>query len=411
MKKFVVLLVVVAMTLVSGVAFAEVTVGGVLQLRSRNFDNLDFTDTARSADTQTRFKLDVNAKVGDVRGKLQLWNDFESWDGLETQGGSVVTNVTGTDALQYDKNTIGIREAWISFDLPGLPVTVTGGHQLLALGNSWFFRSMHFGSDAWVLSTKVGDNTFGLVDVKISEGVVASGDDIDAYVVFGAFKLNDDMALGFDVTDVKDRRGDLGTGTTGATGADLYNVSAHFNGKVGPVALKAQVDFQAGSVESATGDVDFSGNQVVVQGSVPIAPVTLNFTVARGSGDDAATGDEIEGMVTALDVDPHYTFLWEYKTAGAGAAHQGFSNVTALNVGASFAVSKNLTVGADLWQLAKTETAAGVDDEIGTEVDVKVNWKVADNLAWNWVLGMLKPGDALGTEDATGIQGVLTYKF
>jgi hypothetical protein len=58
------------------------------------------------------------------------------------------------------------------------------------------------------------------------------------------------------------------------------------------------------------------------------------------------------------------------------------------------------------------------------EVDVKLNWKLADNLAWNWTLGYFKPGDAYKTtqtangvttlvdaDDVTGIQGVLAFKF
>ena len=48
MKKFVVLLVVVAMTCISSMAFAasEVAVSGSLEIRGRNLDNLDLTDNA-----------------------------------------------------------------------------------------------------------------------------------------------------------------------------------------------------------------------------------------------------------------------------------------------------------------------------------------------------------------------------
>jgi hypothetical protein len=432
MKKFVVLLAVVAMTFVTGVSFAaEVTVGGEVSVRSRDFWNLDMNENATDSDktqqrdTQNRIKLDINAKAGDVKGKLQIWNDFETWNGLEKQDGIVsgktATTVTGdpTPAQAYNNNTIGIREAWISFPLPGIPVNVTAGHQLLSLGHGWFFRSMHYGSDAWVVSTKAGDNTFGLVDVKVSEGNVQSADDIDAYVLFGALKLNPDMALGFDVTKVQDRKGTSGLVPT-ATRIDLYNIGVNFNGKLGPVALKAQVDYQMGDAGRPGNDLDFSGNQIVVQGSVPAGPATVNFTVARGSGNDGNTADENEGFVTFSDIDPHYTFLYEYKMpTAAGAKNTVFSNTTAIGVGASFKATPSVTVAADFWHLMATEDiaaapasgATGTTDEVGQEIDVKVNWKVADNLAWNWVAGIFMPGDGMGKDDATGVQGILSFSF
>jgi hypothetical protein len=408
MKKFVVLLVVVALTLVTSAVFAaEVTVGGEVAVRSRNFDNMDMSDATPDTaalghrDTQQRLKIDVNAKAGDVKGKIQLWNDFETWGGFEAQNGSA----------------LGIREAWVNFNLPGLPVNVTAGHQLLTLGNGWFFRSMHFGSDAWVVATKMGDNTLAFVNVKFAENDAQQSDDADAYSILGAFKLNDDMKIGFDVTNLVDR-----TDKAGATPSkvNLYNVGVNFNGKVGPVALKAELDMQAGDLEdlSAGGtDSSFKGNQLVVQGSVAVAPVTLNFTVARGSGDDNAADNDIESFQNALDIDPHYTFLYEYKMAGpSGTKNFGFSNTTALGIGATFAATKSLTIGADFWHLMATEdvpnvVGAGTTDEIGQEIDVKVNWKVADNLNWNWVVGMFMPGDGMGKDDATGIQGILSFAF
>jgi hypothetical protein len=397
MKKFVVLLVVVAMTAISAMAYAaaEVTVSGEMAVRSRDFSNLDMTDNVTDAnsvkDTQQRVQLSVNAKAGDVKGKITLWNDFETWDGFETQNGSA----------------IGFRESWISFNLPGIPVNVTAGHQLLTLGNGWFFRSMHYGSDAWVIANQTGNNTAALVNVKFDEGTSnAQADDTDAYVLLDVVKLSDDLTVGVDFTNLKARHSDF----------SLYNLGLNANGKFGPVALKAELDLQAGDFDQ---NASFKGNQLVVQGNMALDPVTVNFTVARGSGDDGGT--DVSGFANALDVDPHYTFLYEYKiptTAINGASHGGFSNTTALSVGASFAATKSLTIGADAWLLQATEdvacaagTCTGTTSDIGTEVDVKINWAVAENLSWNWNLGMFMPGDAMGNDTATGVQGALSFKF
>jgi hypothetical protein len=170
----------------------------------------------------------------------------------------------------------------------------------------------------------------------------------------------------------------------------------------------------------------------------------LNFTAARGSGDDlSSNANEIGQMITALDVDPHYTFLYEYKVPTAALnmvsgkpstdnLNTGFANTTALSAGVSVPVTKSLTVSADFWFLQATEKvetgaldAASnpiLSDDIGMEVDVKIGWKIADNLAWNWNLGLMKPGDVYASntgvaginvdaDDITGIQGILAYKF
>lgn len=456
MKKFVVLLVVAALTCFSAMAFAaDVTVGGSYEIRSRDFTNLNTRESGASAaqqgdvkDTQNRIRIDVNAKAGDVKGKLQLESDFGSGDHDWGTNGAAGAGPS-LEAYSTAGRTLGFREAWVSFNLPGIPVNVTGGHQLLSLGNGWFFRSMHFGSDAWVVANQTGPNTAAFVNVKALEGALSAADDVDAYVLLDVFKINDDMTVGVDFTNVKDRRNALGISAnptvvplagTATPAVDLYNMGANFNGKLGPVALKAEVDLQIGKAKDAnlvtlppSGDAKFKGNQVVVQAGLNFDPVGVNFTVARGSGNSAADKD-IKGFVSILDVDPHYTFLYEYKVKdAAGDVHDGFSNTTALGGGVTVAATKSLTVGADLWLLRATKAVAlnGATDlfgnpatskDAGLEVDLKVNWKMYDNLAWNWTAGIFKPGDAynrnaaggIGTtssDDVMGIQGVLAFKF
>jgi hypothetical protein len=47
------------------------------------------------------------------------------------------------------------------------------GHQFLQLGNGWFFRSMKYGSDAWLVGLP-GKNTVAFVDVKAAENTSTS---------------------------------------------------------------------------------------------------------------------------------------------------------------------------------------------------------------------------------------------
>ena len=446
MKKFMVALVVFAITCFSVTAFAaDVSVGGSYEIRSRDFNGLNmYKDAPASAsgdqrDTQTRIRIDLNAKASDVlKGKLQLESDFgtgaSDWG---TSGNGLST--LGFETYSKSGASMGFREAWVLFQLPGLPVVVKGGHQLLQLGNGWFFRSQHYGSDAWVVFSEMGKNYLGFVNVKVSEGAsVASADDADAYVILDTYKINDNNKVGFDFTMLKDRRDSLGFASAGNS-TDMQNLGLNYNGKLGPVALKAQLDFQMGKAKAAGlvtagQDAKFKGNQIVLEGSMPMDALTINFWLARGSGYKANDAD-YKNMVTFLDIDPHYTFLYEYKiNTAAGLKNTGFANTTALGLGAMFAASKNLSVGGNLWYLKATEktNVAGnfgtnfaygaPDDAIGYEIDLMLNWKLYDNLTWNWVAGYFAPGDVYkgtytptgqeaGTEATTGIQGILSYKF
>ncbi len=440
MKKFVVLLAVVAMTCFSAMAFAaDVTIGGSYEVRSRDFMNLNQYDSSADAstagnvrDTQNRIRIDVNAKAGDVKGKLELESDFgtgsRDWgtgnDFIATQGGS---------GYSTPGSSLGFREAWVNFNLPGLPINVTAGHQLLALGNAWFYRSMHFGSDAWVVANVTGNNTVAFVNWKVAENEIALADDIDAYVLLDVYKISDAITVGADFTyaDIRDSHT-----VPQDNSQKLENLGLNMNAKFGALALKVELDKQFGTAHDATptgGDAKFKGNQVVIQGNVGLDPVTINFTAARGTGNK--TGDtDINQIITFQDIDPHYTFLYEYKVqTAAGAKNTAFANTTALSAGVAFAAAKSLTLGADLWYLRATEAVAlnGATDgfgnpatskDIGMELDLKVNWQLYDNLAWNWTLGYFKPGDAYdrpgsvagfntSSDKITGIQGVLAFKF
>ncbi len=372
--------------------------------------------------------MNVNVKAGDdVKGKISLWNDFNDWGRFEqTQGnnfGSTTSTSTaqGTNAAAGTNNgQFGFREAWINFNLPGIPVNVTAGHQLLQLGDGWFFRSMHFGSDAWVVANVTGANTVAVVDVKVSEGDVAvSHDDIDAYVLLDVYKLNDSNTIGAYLADVHHLHSAVSAGDD-----DLYNLGLNYGGKLGSVNLNAQGDYQFGEDKASTPGVSkkYQGYEIAIKGNVPLDPVTINFLIGMGSGKKSTdTSTDYKAYVNFLDIDPHYTFLYEYKIAtAAGAKNTGLSNTEVVSVGAAYAASKSVNLGLDLYYLQATQKIVnGVGAEssdVGTEIDAKIYWKLYDNLSWNWDLGYFAPGAALKTatgktDAAYGVQGILALNF
>ena len=447
MKKFLAIIAVLALTVISTAAMAEVTVSGSVDIRSLHQNNLtDFSDKAPLGDssntTQSRFRLNVDGKHEGVKGRITLENDWEVW-GTErntTSGALLSGKSTGVEARPGQSGTpannkFGIREGWIDFQIPGAgPAHVKVGHQFLQLGNGWFFRSMKYGSDAWLVGLP-GKNTIAFVDVKAAENAATSSDDIDAYVMLDNFKIDDTKTVGIYIARVADKRNLLfssfGMGASG-TEADLDTIGLWFNGKLGPLNLQAEFDYQMGKAKGsgATPDTKFKGNQIVVQGNVALAPASVNFTVARGTGDDVnSTSPDVKSYLPILDSDPHYTVVYEYfapTACGTGSARTGFKNTgfcntTALNLGGSMAFTKWLTASLDLWYLQATEKLSdqrgGTTDELGTEIDLVLKFKLYDQLTWNWQFGTLMAGKAyqgpagVDADRVDAIQGILSYKF
>jgi hypothetical protein len=189
----------------------------------------------------------------------------------------------------------------------------------------------------------------------------------------------------------------------------------------------AEVDFQMGQIKFNDGspDVKFGGSQVVLQGNMPIDPLTVRATIASGSGDkeDATgnTGTKLEQYMNFLDKDPRYTMVYEYVMIGAtGAKNQGFANTQALGIGAGYKVSKQIAIDFDAWMLTANEKVSlnggTASDKLGTELDLKLTWTPYDQVSWYVNYGMFMTGDAYKSaagiaDNATAIQSVLSYKF
>ena len=109
-----------------------------------------------------------------------------------------------------------------------------------------------------------GKNTVAFVNIKASENDSTQADDTDAYALLDVFKIDDKNTVGAYFARALDRRG---TWTNNAFGAaanakktTLDNIGLHYSGKVGPVNLQAEVDFQMGAVEHPAGaDTKFKG--------------------------------------------------------------------------------------------------------------------------------------------------------
>jgi hypothetical protein len=433
MKKFLVIIAVLALTMISSVAMAEVTVDGSVEFLMRSFKNTtdwnDKTTGGQAGDytnTYERIRIGVNAKHEGVKGRIQLDTDWDQW-------GDGATTASPNPGFETRTNgTFAIREGWLDMQLGVGTAHVKVGRQFLQLGNGWFLRSSKYGSDAWLLGLP-GKNTVAFVNIKASENDSTRSDDTDAYALLDVFKLDDKNTVGIYLARAYDRKGTwtnnaFAGGAAFAKQTTLDNIGLHYAGKLGPINLQAELDFQMGQIKQVTAgdpDIKFGGNQIVLQANMPIDPLTINATIASGSGDKVdATGDsgtKQEQMMTFLDKDPRYTMVYEYVMIGAtGAKNNGFANTQALGLGAGYKVSKQIMVNFDAWMLTANEKVAlnggTASDKLGTELDLKVTWTPYDQVSWYVNYGQFMTGDAYKSaagiaDNVTAIQSVLSYKF
>lgn len=442
MKKFLVVVAVLAIVCVGLDAFAlDVTVSGQAAVRSRLFENTatlanSHVDATNDAYTQTNFILEVNVKGEGVKAKLALWNDYDTWGqrnigsnpGVDNQKGYAVTAGSNNGSTAY------IREAWIDFMVPGTPIGVKAGRQLMMLGNGWFFRSNYGGSDAWVVYANLGKvATIALQDVKLSEGVTTvSRDDVDLYSLVATVKPADVITLGVDISYLNDKVGNVLQSVAGTKGsAWLWNGGVNATVKAGKATIKAEFDAQTGKAQNnGVGGVDYDGFQGVIQATIPVGIVTINAGGVYSSGNRPGSSNWGQ-MVTFGDAGQHYTLIYEYRTRSAGTTLAGasngsnnlFQNTMAVYGGAMVQVAKSVAVGADVWWLNATEmvnmTTGGASKkshDLGFEADAKLNWQITPNLSWNWQAGWLMTGSAYRTaggfmDDIYCVQGVLALKF
>jgi hypothetical protein len=474
MKKYLIIAIAIAAFCISGVAYAlDVSVDGEVAVRGRYSGNgpsdtnasylypgtgtpYQYNGLANShsnADNEhitfTRFVLDININGDGVRGKLALMNDWNLWGGGGDRGamdkyeGYCGNGNTGNNTMAGNGpqpaagavaagcgSTAFIREAWIDFIVPGTPIGVKAGRMLGQLGNGWFLMSEYGGQDAWVLYGDLGKVAqVGFQDVKLSSGTVytyssssggfslvqnkAAGD-VDLYTLFAVLKPSDTATLSFDLSYIHDNAGIVLTAAPINGEGQLWNIGMSWNVKAGPVFIKGEVDGQQGNVQTfgkSYGNIDYSGYQGVIQAYIPIGIVTVDLGAAYGSGNRPGSSNHGE-IVTLLDINQHYTYLYEYRTKSAGAeagnsgADQGLTNTMFLEGGVMVQVSKSVAVGFDTFWLGATELASingnpQASHNIGVETDAKINWQIYPNLYLNTQICWLATGSAYRTAGLT----------
>lgn len=429
MKKYLAIvlgvLLILSFAVVASAQEPTVTLGGKMLLRGWYFDNVSSLtgatgvpqDAASNAMYSTNVFLTIDAKVAEnVRGFMEL----------ETGAATSGLYYWGTQDAKADGGHMWFRQAWVQYTgsgLLGVPAGLKAGHMLLTLGEKQFLNHERFGDDAILLTVEpTKELLIGLLTAKLAEGSNnISGDDIDAYVLLGTYKINKDNTVGLNYTLI---HSDAGAATPTYDSLNLQNLGLHANGVVSGVKYAAEVDFQFGKVDglATAADTKFGGYGILAKLGYKVDPVNLRASFAMGSGDDTSDdkNKEFQALVgtdyATVARFPHYTQLYERaittaadnQTVTSAQRTTGIANTTYYNVGLDVDPVKDLSLSLDGYILRATKAASGVSKSVGSEVDLTASYKIAKNLSYFVQAGIFTPGKFYTT--TTGTPALITNK-
>lgn len=397
----------------------QITLGGELRTRGWYMKNLVSgapVDSSSQAFYDQRIRLSVDANVSpNVQGYIQL-----------ESGDSVDTDVTKWGNFNRHLPGFNILQSWILYKGTGLFGFGSGlkvGHMPLALGEKQFFDHTRFGDDAIVFfMDPTKELHIGLLTVKFSgegnghralagTGITANAitgkstdntDDLDGYVALAVYKLDAKNTVGINYTYLN----------LSDANFSHQNLGLHANGNISGFGYKAEADIQFGKTSHLGGEKKFKGYAVMLGANYKIDPATIRGSFAYGSG-PKSDSDDIDTFIPYVSEVQNYTLIYDYlANTTAGAKGTGLANTTYYNLGADFSPMKDLKASIDGYILRASKNPGG-SKAAGWEVDAKIVYNVAKNLAYQVDAGFFKTGKFYGDnrEDVTVLRHMLTLNF
>ena len=420
MKKIVLKLLVVLCGLLTAIpAFAvDFDYGGYFRTRAYSMDGFSGDGDDKSQDLS---QVDARGRLWTVHtiNSSMSWTnrvEFNVIWGDEENGGGIGTDAT--DNLRF-------KHSFIDLDTPILDENIHWriGLQRLEQSKGFLFCDDFAGLN---VSFDALSGEFNLIWMKVYEGSVFSDDydddlddlDVDFIGLTSKFNmLNDALTLKPYVFYLTSKDGSEFSGTTGNSDMDVFYIGADIeyafsSGKVWAVLIDQFGS--AGVVYDDDVDYDVSGYLGAVGGEVKFGKLGIHGEVFYSSGDDEVENDD----VTCFYIPKGQQHYWS-EIMGAGVFDSYVSNgspgyevstttagLMAYNLGLSFDFSDDLTVTGDIWygQYAETNETF-TEDSLGTEVDLRVDYMVNEDLTLTVVGAYLFADDAtnLDAEDATDV--------
>lgn len=391
MKKLFMVLICVVFTyaLVVPAAAIEHEFGGYWRVRA--YQQTDFDGAGTQAQdltqTDTRTRLYYTAKFSD---NLKFVNKFE----FDAVYGDANWGDIGADGLDCQ-----IKNSYVDFNLDSVNFKV--GVQGTKIARGFLFDDDHAG---FTITYKGGNFSVPVYWIKAyegGEGKDMNDQDVDYYAVNPTFKFGNFSVNPFFMMAASSDASAWGS-TDAYEDLSINYIGANLDAKFGPVAAWLTGISESGKGDDATtGDsYDLSGTLLALGASMPVGPVELKAEILHASGDsDTADTDEEAFWVPKGD-SYYWAEIMGYgifdNQESAGAPGEHISNLTAYGIGGSFKPMKNMKVSVDLWNASLADVPDGEDDELGTEIDLKLTYKFLENLKLDVVAARLLAGDATG---------------
>ena len=191
--------------------------------------------------------------------------------------------------------------------------------------------------------------------------------------------------------------------TSGNKDLDVYYLGAELNyefdaGKVWAVGI-----YEAGTAEAVDSNVEFDVNAYAVAfgGEYSMDDFGFHGQIIYASGDDDLLDDDVEAYTVPQGQD----YIWSeimgmgvFDDYGSnGSCGNAVSNLVAYNLGLSYDFSETFQLTGDLWYAEHAEANDELlnEDKLGTEVDLRGDWQINEDLS------MILVGAYLFADDAT----------
>ncbi|MGA1839148.1 MAG: hypothetical protein ACMUIU_00855 [bacterium] len=395
-------------------ARAEVTFNGEWRVRGFAYDiNGENDAVGNRSDTASfwdqRFRLYITAKVSDnLKGIVRMLAPNHVPCDYDTGGG----NRWG----YYDPKPVLWDVAYLDFDipLPAAPVNVKLGRQGIDLGNYVLLGSCRT-YDSVILSTAIQNVNISFLTVKLDEGQnptypadpnYAGFDDEDLYGAVLSFDPAPNINLGIWTVFGKD--GGTRSGYISQTlqsvidpddypSADAFWLGAATKMDFAPIKVNLEFDYSKVSLNSddtvTNPDIDVTGYAFFGDICADLPAVKFGGNLLYTTGDDKTDSDYDSDLFVPISSyfsernDYDYMVLREYipKYYGNGAfkGDHSIGNLIAIKLYAmkDLAPKVNGMISVQNYSFTQDPDGNGGDGKnIGTEIDVRLVYKLYDNL-------------------------------
>lgn len=357
------------------------------------------------------FRIDPTLRIND---KIQVKGHLRFMD-REVFGGAAQSTASG--------RAIDLRQIYMEYASPVGKIQA-GRMAAGAWGSDFLSTSAQAARIRWYPSFVSSPWSMLLfiqqTEADAANGLVSDGDSVNYYagITHAGDMGKTDLALSYT------RNGSTAAGADAAwTNGFLYNGSYNIEG----FSVMAELNYVIGdNGVSGLGSMDTSAFGFMLDVGMKAGEADLGLMYAYASGDDDATDNDNNAIMSGTnglgaDFNPFviltgdYTGILNGDKNGIAVATSNGASLLALH--GAMKVNDKLTVNGTIGTAWANETATGIDDQYGWEVDLGASYALYNNLSYGVHFGYLATGDffeaggTATTEDVVMLAHQLTMKF